>query len=127
MKSKITLRHLLNHTSGYGDWDTSTDEVNVTKGILGAPLQYPPGTKWFYSSMTVNLLGRALAKIAGQPIDQYIQSHIFDPLGIHSVKWFKDSTGTADLGGGLYMNTHDMLKLGRMMLKMGRRHGHQVR
>ncbi|MGI9374716.1 MAG: serine hydrolase domain-containing protein [Tsuneonella suprasediminis] len=47
------------------------------------PLVLQPGTKWSYS-VAIDLLGRVIEVASGQPFDQYLQQHIFDPCGMTS-------------------------------------------
>lgn len=126
VKSTITFRNILTHTSGYGDWDTLVKgDGGVLAEIFNTPLKTAPGTAFSYSSMAVYLLGPAISQLANQPADQYIQANIFDPLNIHSAYWPKNKDGSLDVdtGGGLFMDTRDMIKLGDMMLHSGRLNG----
>lgn len=47
------------------------------------PLIYQPGTKWSYST-GLDLLGRVIEVVSGQPFDAFLQQHFFDPLGMTS-------------------------------------------
>jgi CubicO group peptidase (beta-lactamase class C family) len=116
-KSKITIRNLLSHTSGYGDWDTysGTKGADLLKGIVGTPLVAPPDTKWLYSSMSAYLLGPIIERLSHLAADTYIQQNLFDRLDIHSARFDYG----VDMGGGLFMETRDMAKIGDMMLHAG--------
>lgn len=50
------------------------------------PLVYEPGTRWSYS-VSLDLLGRLIEVVAGQPFDAFLKARIFDPLGMKST-WF---------------------------------------
>ena len=45
------------------------------------PLVYQPGTRWSYS-MGLDLLGRVIEVVSGQPFDRFLQDRLFDPLGM---------------------------------------------
>lgn len=45
------------------------------------PLVYQPGTRWSYS-MGLDLMGRVIEVVAGQPFDRFLQERLFDPLGM---------------------------------------------
>ena len=51
------------------------------------PLVYQPGTRWSYS-VALDLTGRLIEVIAGQPFDAFLQERIFDPCGMAST-WFR--------------------------------------
>jgi CubicO group peptidase (beta-lactamase class C family) len=89
----ITLKHLMAHTSGIEDrWLDSlvTDASDLISArewlIKNFPGRVrPPGEAVGYSNYNAMLGGYIVARVSGQPYDQYIQEHIFDPLGmLHS-------------------------------------------
>jgi CubicO group peptidase (beta-lactamase class C family) len=89
----ITLKHLMTHTSGIEDrWVDSlvTDASELISArewlIKNFPGRVrPPGEAAGYSNYNAMLGGYIVARVSGQPYDQYIQEHIFDPLGmVHS-------------------------------------------
>ncbi len=92
----MTIRDLLRHTSGlsYGFFgNTKVDKMYQQNGVLitdtdladfvrklGAfPLLYQPGEEWHYS-VSVDVLGRLVEVVSGQPFDEFLQERIFDPL-----------------------------------------------
>ena len=95
----ITIRHLMSHSSGlsYGFLDPGTTIYRAYNecGVLNPatplsdmidtladlPLSYHPGTSWEYSVAT-DVLGRLVEILSGERFDQFIQSHILDPLGM---------------------------------------------
>ncbi|HEY6071925.1 MAG TPA: serine hydrolase domain-containing protein, partial [Anaerolineales bacterium] len=86
----ITLKHLLTHTSGFEDrWFGSA--VTDARKLLSAhdwlvsdiwARVNPPGEYARYSNFNAVLAGYIVARVSGQPYDQYIQEHIFKPLGM---------------------------------------------
>ncbi len=87
---QITIRELLNHTSGLADGFTSpTIQQMVPNGctveeLLAAEALFPPvalpGTKWSYSNYGYNLLGRVVELATGQDLSTAIQQRIAEPL-----------------------------------------------
>jgi CubicO group peptidase (beta-lactamase class C family) len=85
----ITLRELLTHTSGLGEYvvtDPHWTLSEMTKVIAREPLRFAPGSRWGYSTAGIDTLGRVVEVVSGQPFAQFVQQRIFDPLGM------KDST-----------------------------------
>jgi D-alanyl-D-alanine carboxypeptidase len=90
---RITIRQLLNHTSGLADGFTSPAvQGKITTGctvaeLLQAEAKFPPvappGTKWSYSNYGYNLLGRVVELADGQSLSTAIQERIARPLGLH--------------------------------------------
>ena len=96
-RRQVTIHDLLRHTSGftYGDLsNTVVDAVYREREILyqptledqvaalgEIPLLYQPGTQWNYS-VSVDVLGRLVEVVSGQPFDVFLRERIFDPLGM---------------------------------------------
>ena len=96
-RRQVTIHDLLRHTSGftYGDLsNTGVDAVYREREILyqptledqvaalgEIPLLYQPGTQWNYS-VSVDVLGRLVEVVSGQPFDVFLRERIFDPLGM---------------------------------------------
>ena len=85
-KEAITIRQLLNHTSGLAaglpakpDW--SGDDAAHALACAQA-VTHPPGTFFRYSDINYILLGQLVSKAAGQPLDVFVQQRIFAPLGM---------------------------------------------
>lgn len=85
----ITLKHLMTHTSGFEDRHFGSavsdpgDLVPVREWLVSHPWARvrPPGVAG-YSNYNAVLAGYIVARVSGKPYDQYIQDHIFDPLGM---------------------------------------------
>ncbi|MGE5264719.1 MAG: serine hydrolase domain-containing protein, partial [Acidobacteriota bacterium] len=89
----ITLKHLMSHTSGFEDRLLGSlvtdpkDLMPVREGLISLmPARVrPPGEAAGYANYNAMLAGNIVARVSGQPYDQYIQEHILNPLGmVHS-------------------------------------------
>ncbi|WP_108791307.1 serine hydrolase [Erythrobacter sp. Alg231-14] len=92
--SAVTLRQLLNHTSGFstvqgnsqhGNADTSTLGLVEYAGQLAqaAPV-HPAGAVWEYSNANYQILGAVIEQVSGEKYADYIERHIFEPIGMTS-------------------------------------------
>ena len=86
---KITIQHLLTHTSGFGDIfiPEYLDNIRAYKDIddilpllLNAPLIFEPGTDQSYSNYGYIVLGAILEKVTGSSFEQLLQSNILDKI-----------------------------------------------
>jgi CubicO group peptidase (beta-lactamase class C family) len=128
-KAQITVRHLLNHTSGLqnnpkaGEIYASPDFVQFA---LAAELSDDPGARCAYNNKAVNLLAGIVQKASGRRMDTYIREEIFAPLGITDFTWSLDSAGNPHAMAGLQIRAIDLAKVGQMMLDGGKWKGRQV-
>jgi CubicO group peptidase (beta-lactamase class C family) len=110
---RITLRHLLTHTSGMGE---ATDEEakaartlsDLIPAFASKPLAFVPGSKWQYCQSGILTLGRIVEIVSGVPFDVFLRKRIFDPLDM------KDTT--------FYLSADQM----RRWVKPARREGEQL-
>ena len=89
---KITIFHLLTHTSGIPNFTSfpdyrSQEPFDTTPEKLVArfrdkPLDFQPGEKWSYSNSGYVLLGYLLERVSGESYQKFLQDNIFDPLGM---------------------------------------------
>jgi CubicO group peptidase (beta-lactamase class C family) len=129
-KKDITIRMLLDHTSGLQDLPRTDVEVypapDAIQLALAAELANKPGTVPFYSNKAVNLLAGIIARASGQPMDMFFRNGLFKSMGIHPGAWVKDRTGHPYAMAGLPLTTADLAKLGQLVLDHGRWHGRQL-
>lgn len=108
--ARISVRHLLNHTSGLstcegrqGLWDNDQSSVALEKGVRQlsrAHLTQPPGQRYEYSNANYNTLGLIIAAVSGTPYEEYVRSAIFAPLQMsHSAAALSD-VAASDIASG---------------------------
>lgn len=86
----VTVRHLLNHTSGIPDYTSAPDFMRTISSRLtndellarfkNSPLQSVPGENFAYSNSNYILLGLIVEKVSGQSYADFVQENIFAPL-----------------------------------------------
>ena len=81
---KITIYHLLTHTSGIPDDAAKYEPGPPDKLVFNdKPLNFQPGEQWAYTNLGYIVLGYLLEKITGQSYEQFVQENIFKPLGMN--------------------------------------------
>ena len=92
------------------------------------PLAHDPGTVFNYSSGTTNVLSRIVADVVGygEPYRDYIQSRLFDPLGMTSAEATFDPTGVFVASSYVHANALDFAKFGLLYLRGGEWDGRQL-
>lgn len=157
-KDQITVRQLLLHASGLQpDLDLSaswrgTDDTLARVAKLG--LLRPPGTAFAYSDINFIALGTIVARVSGEPFDEYVREHVFKPMGMTQtefrpppskrnrivatergktgLRWGEVQDPTAyRMGGvaghaGLFSTGADLSRFVRMLLEGGRLNGARI-
>jgi CubicO group peptidase (beta-lactamase class C family) len=99
----ITIRHLINHTSGLRDWGSvaaiggwprTTREYKHADvlEIIGKQraLNYPPGAEYSYTNTGFNLAAILVSRVSGKSFPEFTHEQIFAPLGMSSTQWRDD-------------------------------------
>lgn len=92
---KITLDHLMTHTSGIRDWTglgpltgRQVDALSVTVRQRG--LNFTPGDEWSYSNGGYVLLKEIVARTTKTSLDDFLRTRLFEPLGMTSTRYLTD-------------------------------------
>ncbi len=131
-KAKITLAHLMTHTSGLacndndesspGNEDTmqaQTAQPDWWKFTLDLPMAQEPGTRYAYCSATMNLVGGALTVATRTWLPELFDRAVARPLGFGRYHWLLTPSGDGYLGGGAWIRPRDLLKVGQAYLDGG--------
>jgi CubicO group peptidase (beta-lactamase class C family) len=100
---RVTLTHLLNHTSGIPSYTSlpdfmphqSRDPYTVAafvKKFASGDLEFEPGTKFAYNNSGYYLLGAIIEKVTGKPYAQVLRERILDPLGMKNTGYDVSAT-----------------------------------
>lgn len=129
----LTLKHLLNHTSGLKVNRLKVDANiyygnDIWKGIKYIEFQNQPGERQYYSNINTQLLGIAIQRATNIPNYTYLQEKIWKPLGMESdALWSVDKKNNITKSYCCLMATaRDFAKLGRLYLNMGNWNGQQI-
>jgi CubicO group peptidase (beta-lactamase class C family) len=116
----ITIRNLLNHTSGLLDYeelmtqpsaDTPAEKIPQIKdaGVLEIMTQqkttkFPPGTRWDYSNSGYAVLAMVVGKVSGRPFGDFLHDRIFAPLKMNATVAYEKDKNT--VSNRAYGHTH---------------------
>ena len=94
---KVTVHHLLNHTSGIQSYTIQPDFRKVTRQDLSheellarfkdKPFDFEPGAKWQYNNSGYYLLGMIIEKVSGKSYGDYLEEHVFRPLNMSATRY----------------------------------------
>ena len=126
---RVTIRHLLTMNSGHGTDPTGfirRGDGDWVRGFMEWPLRYEPGTCYCYNSLGTYVLSAAVQKVTGQKIVDYLDTRLWQPLGIGKPFWQESPAGINTGGWGLYLKTEDLARMGLCILNGGKFNGRQV-
>lgn len=87
----ITIRQMLNHTSGIGDvqdyeWDKPQNDegapARFVRSLENDAMLFPPGKDWSYSNTAFEILGVVISNVSKMSFESYVDQNIFEPLGM---------------------------------------------
>jgi CubicO group peptidase (beta-lactamase class C family) len=106
---KVTIHHLLTHTSGMGTYFNEKFRANLAdlKTVndylplfADDPLSFEPGSKWQYSNSGFTVLGLIIEKVSGQSYFDYVKKNIFQPAGMTSTDSYERDKEVPNLAIG---------------------------
>lgn len=133
----VSIRHLLQMTSGVRWDDTHTDPASERRQMLemqiaqqpGAILSYvarqprvaPPGTVWNYSTGETHVVGALVHAAAGRWVSEYLSEKIWAPFGMESdaTWWLEAPHGLEVAGSGISATLRDYGRFGQFIMNDG--------
>ena len=82
--------------------------------------------RFSYCTAGVFLLGQVVEKATGAEFDSYVQTRLFDPLGISEAEWRRSPSGEIQSGGQLRLRPADLARVGRMVINGGTLEGRRI-
>ena len=134
-KKDITVRMLLNHTSGLQNHPNASIELepaptfkvhDIIELALSAELSDVPGKKSRYNNKAVALLGGIVEKLSGKRFDQFFVDEFYKPMNIAQYDWIRDESGNPTVHGAFVIKPSDFIKFGELILNKGRYKGKQI-
>ena len=137
-KTAITVGDFLSMSSGLDCNDHSStspgretvldDSPDWVKATLDLPMINDPGTRGYYCSGGVSVVGRMTENTVHMPLPEFAQKYLFEPLGMARTdwNWNYDLTNADKEYSQIHLRSRDMLKLGIVFEDGGRWHGRQI-
>ena len=123
----VTIEHALTHRIGYGQGHLDIDVEDVseypTDDFLKLALSYPrphaPGDHYQYTDAAFYLLSRVVDHVSGEKLDSFLWKRVFRHMSIQEIAWSRCPHEYPMGATGLYISSHDMVKLGALYLSRG--------
>jgi CubicO group peptidase (beta-lactamase class C family) len=138
-KQAMTVEHLLTMSSGFhcddndpnapGSEDTMQEQRKQPdwyRFALDLPMALDPGEKAIYCSTNPNLLGGVMSRATGRPLEDLFRDLVAEPLGIKRYALNTQPTGEPYMGGGVYFEPRDFMKLAQIMMDGGTWRGRRI-
>jgi len=135
-KRAMTLEHLLTMRTGFDCADSyrhrwkglwkMLNSPDWTQHVLDLPMRETPGQSFDYCNGASFLLSSILQTATKMRTFDYAKKHLFAPLGITDVAWPETPSGVTVGYGQMWLNPHDMAKLGWLFLNNGMWDGRQI-
>lgn len=113
---KITLDHLMTHTSGVRDWQAlrslfEGDPTAISMALRQRGLNFAPGAEWGYSNTNYELLKEIVARVSGTSFADFTQKRLWEPLKMKSSAYVHDMTDVIKNRALAYSKEKDRWKL----------------
>ena len=98
-KERVTIRHLLTHSSGLPAWrpvyKEAVDAESAIRLVYDTPLDTVPGVRMVYSDIGAILLGEVVRAVTGDRLDAYTAKHVFGPLKMTNTRYLPAAADSA--------------------------------
>ena len=133
-REAITIRHLLNLSSGLKDAESynvfRVPQLDIYDLAINQSMQvFPAGSGFIYGSVNFYVLAALFERKTGRDPVQYLYDHLLKTLGMpqqHLDLWIRDSKGKPQLAGGAYLDARSWLNFGLMIANGGQWKGRQL-
>lgn len=121
---KMEIKHALNMATGHvkdtlGPMRNATD-VAWSKTFLAQPVEKEPGTHFLYNTGATYILSAIVSKLVGMTLQEYLNTRLYEPLGIKGSDWEMSPEGYNVGGYGLRVCTRDIIRFGNLYLNNGK-------
>ena len=118
-KADITLRHLLEQTSGLNEKGNFFFAKDQLTAALEAKIITPPGEKCRYNNAACNVLSAVISAASGKDPEEFMRETIWQPLEMNHTSWRRDKAGNVITYAGIQSTPADLARFGQMFLHRG--------
>jgi CubicO group peptidase (beta-lactamase class C family) len=91
--ARVTIRHLLTHTSGMAELTPAETRGKTSLGDLiplyvAKSVRFEPGSKWTYCQSGINTAARIVEVVSGETFDRFVERRLFGPLGMKDTTFY---------------------------------------
>jgi CubicO group peptidase (beta-lactamase class C family) len=122
----MRVSDLLRMSTGQQTEPPRTSEEPWAKTFLVHPVPFKPGTHFLYNTSATYMQSAIVQKVSGQTVLDYLETRLFEPLGIEGPTWETSPQGISTGGYGLSIRTEDIAKFGQLYLQKGKWHDKQL-
>lgn len=122
----MRVKDLLTMSTGHADEPNVRQTQNWIKSFMAHPVPHAPGSFFRYNTPATFMQSAIVQKVTGQTVVEYLQTRLFDPLGIDPPRWDKNPQGISLGGYGLFLRTEEIAKFGQLYLQKGIWQGKQL-
>lgn len=130
--ARITVRHLLNQTSGLkfawaNDLNLAGTQDSVAR-TLERPFRFEPGEQFVYAQTTITVLAGLVERAVGMDFQEFARTEFFEKIGIPKSEWtwLRDSFGNTQGFAGLSITPRALGRIGSLMMEYGNWQGEQI-
>lgn len=125
--SKISVYNALTMSTGVPFSELgSVTEDEWTRAYFSSKLTFDPGTVFAYNSMNSYILARTVVRLSGMSLFDFLDAHVFAPLGITNAFWEVGPEGIEKGGWGVHLSAESWAKLGILMMNHGVYNGKRI-
>lgn len=124
----MTIHHLLAMNTGQEDdgYPAMVASKDWVKTFLALPVARKPGTFYRYNTPASHVLAAIVEQATGQALVDFLQPHLFAPLGIAYPEWERNASGVTAGGMGLSLPVEAVARFGQMLLQQGVYEGQRI-
>ncbi len=125
-KADVTLRHLLEQTSGLEESGTFFLAKDQLTTALKARLITTPGETCRYNNAGCNILSAVISAAAGKDPEEFMRENLWEPMGMEHTSWRRDKANNVITYAGIQSTAADLARFGQLFLHGGQWQGEQL-
>lgn len=122
----MRVHDLLRMSTGQQTEPARPMDQSWTKSFLEHQVPFKPGTHFLYNTSATYMASAIVQQATGEKLVDYLQSRLFQPLGIQNPTWEESPQGVSTGGYGLSVRTEDIASFGQLYLQKGKWQGKQL-